>query len=328
MFEVILSSFFWFLDALICFIVSSVIVSVFLCICVLVFQWIEGPVRRSDFWALLTHDQRLSVCCIPGFILAVCVFCRSIYLSWWKDEEHLPLKFSSTLVGCWLPIFRNYYLDVYPVSIFVNKLYLFACLLLFVPLCAIAVGFLNHADKPILQSGLWVIDRYHKWTRTDKDTRIRQCIYYEWTEKQYLKAIVGASFACMEKQEELDVVEKEAQSLRKENAKLNKQLKKERDRNQNLKRKLEEQKKINRQQERELSNRPSVKVEKKTVVSVGGANEEDSLCVICMERTRVFNLKPCNHFCVCNICKPKLQSKCPLCRKHVQRFEKVYVNAT
>ncbi len=53
---------------------------------------------------------------------------------------------------------------------------------------------------------------------------------------------------------------------------------------------------------------------------------DDALCVVCMEKKRQFILKPCNHYCVCNDCKNSLKNKCPVCRTHIRKYEKLFVS--
>ena len=52
---------------------------------------------------------------------------------------------------------------------------------------------------------------------------------------------------------------------------------------------------------------------------------DELLCVVCLERQRQFLLRPCKHYCVCNACRNKLKNKCPICRKVIQNYEKVYI---
>lgn len=51
--------------------------------------------------------------------------------------------------------------------------------------------------------------------------------------------------------------------------------------------------------------------------------KESKQCVVCMDRTRVMMIRPCNHYCICEECSKQL-SRCPICTKHSSRMEKVF----
>ena len=57
-----------------------------------------------------------------------------------------------------------------------------------------------------------------------------------------------------------------------------------------------------------------------------GLKGDDALCVVCMVKKRQFILRPCKHYCVCNDCKNSLKNKCPVCRTHIQKYEKLFVS--
>jgi hypothetical protein len=45
--------------------------------------------------------------------------------------------------------------------------------------------------------------------------------------------------------------------------------------------------------------------------------EDDSLCVICLEKTKTHVLVPCGHRCVCEACSVMTSQQCPICRQDV-----------
>ena len=56
--------------------------------------------------------------------------------------------------------------------------------------------------------------------------------------------------------------------------------------------------------------------------------EEEMLCVVCQYEKKTILLQPCNHLCLCHDCvEPVLADNriCPMCRKHVQQWTKVYL---
>ena len=55
--------------------------------------------------------------------------------------------------------------------------------------------------------------------------------------------------------------------------------------------------------------------------------EEEMLCVVCQLEKKTILLQPCNHLCLCPKCvDPVLDNRiCPMCRKHVMKWTKVYL---
>ena len=52
--------------------------------------------------------------------------------------------------------------------------------------------------------------------------------------------------------------------------------------------------------------------------------KEQQMCVVCLDSERMWMLKPCNHYCVCEQCVHHLNNKCPICRKVIRAKEKVF----
>ena len=53
--------------------------------------------------------------------------------------------------------------------------------------------------------------------------------------------------------------------------------------------------------------------------------KEEGLCVVCLDAKREVVLKPCNHYCTCQMCADSLVPKrCPMCRKRIQQVERIY----
>lgn len=120
-----------------------------------------------------------------------------------------------------------------------------------------------------------------------------------------------------ELERKLQSEKRRAKSLESRYADLERELEHERRASADLERKIHEQyRKL-----AALEKRPQVtKVVKQQI------SGDDILCVICMERKRQYLLRPCNHYCVCNTCKSTLQNKCPLCRKLIRSYEKIYIS--
>jgi len=56
--------------------------------------------------------------------------------------------------------------------------------------------------------------------------------------------------------------------------------------------------------------------------------EEEMLCVVCQANKKNVLLQPCNHVCLCPTCITEVMrqnSHCPLCRKRISKWTKVYL---
>lgn len=49
-------------------------------------------------------------------------------------------------------------------------------------------------------------------------------------------------------------------------------------------------------------------------------DDEDPVCIICMDAPKTLVLVPCGHYCVCIECVEPLKKKCPLCRSNFTSF--------
>ena len=108
---------------------------------------------------------------------------------------------------------------------------------------------------------------------------------------------------------------------RKKASKLQSELQRERNSKQFLESQLEEEKERVRKLEEKvrqlISERDGLKVRQ---AKKDGSGE----CIVCMKNKRQLLFRPCNHFCVCNDCSDALCGKCPICRKPIQRTERIY----
>lgn len=129
----------------------------------------------------------------------------------------------------------------------------------------------------------------------------------------------------MDKQKELlrkkDKLDETVSMERRRAARLQSELQRERNARQVLEAQLQEEKeRVRRLEERAhqlSSERDSLKLRQ---AKKDGGGE----CAVCMKNKRQLLLRPCNHFCVCAGCLDILQGKCPICRKIIQRTERVY----
>ena len=221
-----------------------------------------------------------------------------------------------------------------------------------------AFHYVSKHERPIFKLALGLVNSYQKWSNLPCGNHLQRIIQLEWAEEQYLQTIVKATVAIMEKEAEVTKLEMKikkleesvievnrwvnserrlANSFDEKSKEIEKKLSSERRRVQglesrclDLERQLESgtrsnallERRVHEQQKKmsTLEQRPVTKVVKQQI------NSEDILCVICMERKRQYLLRPCNHYCVCNKCKSTLQNKCPLCRKLIQNYEKIYIS--
>ena len=51
-------------------------------------------------------------------------------------------------------------------------------------------------------------------------------------------------------------------------------------------------------------------------------DESTTECVICMTEEKDVVFAPCGHYCCCNACATKLNSKCPICRGRISTIVK------
>lgn len=54
-------------------------------------------------------------------------------------------------------------------------------------------------------------------------------------------------------------------------------------------------------------------------------NETTTECIICMDTEREAVLIPCGHYCCCMACATTL-SKCPVCRRHIEKIQRTYTS--
>ncbi len=67
--------------------------------------------------------------------------------------------------------------------------------------------------------------------------------------------------------------------------------------------------------------------QEEAAVSAERTDQEDALCVVCMDLPNTHAFVPCGHRCVCAECsQPILQSsaRCPVCRAHVTQAIKIF----
>ena len=129
----------------------------------------------------------------------------------------------------------------------------------------------------------------------------------------------------LDKQKEL---QKEGEKLeetlhveRKRSSKLQSELQRERNARQLLEAQLLEKEEVVRTLQEKVAR---VNSERDTMRLRQAKKDGGGECVVCMKNKRQLLLRPCNHFCVCGECSDILQGKCPICRKLIQRTERVY----
>ena len=249
----------------------------------------------------------------------------------------------------------DYKMHIAVVPLRLTKLLFISAFILSVPFCLIALHYMTKPERPILTLMLWLIRKYYKWSSGDCSNHLHRIIYLEYAEEQYLRTIVKATLARAEKEKEVEELEEKMETLQENLAEANRWMHSERKLAHNSDRKNREMEKKLQSEKRKLQlfesrcrelerNLDSEKksaaawerkfndvqkrlnlLEKRPVIRQQ-LSADDIMCVICMERKRQYLLRPCNHYCVCNTCKSTLQNKCPLCRKHIRSYEKIYIS--
>ncbi len=368
---------------IICFLVSSSILTFTAIVLAFLYKYFAEPLVKEDEsirniikkYEDLNYMSRAVLASSPFviFVLAVLwrvwdivindstrVQCPGEELILLDDEELDGVMLSDIMPTWFLPfwIYRDYQLHIAVVPLRLTKMLFISAILLSIPL--ILAGFHYYStDEPILKLVQWLIKTHQKWSKTPCGNHLQRIIHLEWAEEQYMKTIIKATVACLDKEKEVKRLEQKVRQLEnnimevnqwvnserrltnsfdKKNREIEKKLQSEKRRSLTLEsrcvdvvRELEEERrgnailerKIQEQQRKlaDLEKRPPVmKVVKQQI------SGDDIMCVICMERKRQYLLRPCNHYCVCNTCKSTLQNKCPLCRKLIRSYEKIYIS--
>ena len=277
-----------------------------------------------------------------------------------EDEDLSGVMLSDIMPTWFLPfwIYRDYELHIAVVPLRLTKMLFISAILLSIPLMLAGFHYYN-SDEPVLKLIQWLIKTHERWSKSPCGNHLQRIIQLEWAEEQYMKTIIKATIECLDKEKEVKRLEQKIRQLEnnimevnqwvnserrlannfdRKNREVEKKLQVEKKRSVTLEsrcvdlaRELEEERrdnailerKIQEQQRKvtEMEKRPPVlKVVKQQVTG------DEIMCVICMERKRQYLLRPCNHYCVCNTCKSTLQNKCPLCRKLIRNYEKIYIS--
>lgn len=385
--------FWWFIDVLLCFLVSCPVIVAVGAGLALVWKYF-GPESKEDKelrelvknYDSLTLRGRVAMLGSPVVVVLTALVWRVWEVlssnnplsaehtdphlspqtaSWehcedivWPGEDQGSVYLSDIMPTWFAPfwVVSDYEMDIAIVSLRLTKLLFVSAFLLSLPCILIAIHFVSKTEKPLLKIFLWVIDVYRKCSGEDCIDHIHKIIYLEFTVEGYLRTMLKATLAVMEKAKEVEQLEQSMEQLQKNIADMNRWLHSERklansfDRKNrdierkllserrrvqsiesrclDLEKKLETERKTSANWERkynELQKKLSA-IEKRPVVVKQQMNVDDILCVICMERKRQYLLRPCNHYCVCNKCKSTLQNKCPLCRKLIRNYEKIFTN--
>jgi len=65
------------------------------------------------------------------------------------------------------------------------------------------------------------------------------------------------------------------------------------------------------------------KMKKKSTL-VRGGNDDEGLCVICLDKKADYAIKPCGHLCLCEDCTSAIGGKCPICRGGMNGVMKIF----
>lgn len=371
----------WYIDVILCFLVSSSILSFTAIVLIYLYKHVAEPVSKEDEsiknilkrYEKLNYTSRAVLASSPFVVFVLAVLWRAwdivinestqINCEWEElelDGED-PVMLSDIMPTWFLPfwIYRDYELHTAVVPLRLTKMLFISAILLSVPLMFIAFHYISRSNEPLLKLAQWLIKTHQRWSQTPCGNHLQRIIHLEWAEEQYMKTIIKATVACMEKEREVKQLEVKTKRLEsnimevnqwvnserrlangfdKKNRELEKKLHSEKRRSQliesrcaELARDLDYERRVTVEMERKIQeqHRKLADVERRPQVmrivkqQISG---DDIMCVICMERKRQYLLRPCNHYCVCNMCKSTLQNKCPLCRKLIRSYEKIYIS--
>lgn len=373
----------WYIDVIVCFLVSSSILTFTAIVLVFVYKHFAEPVVNEDEsirnimkrYGELNYMSRSVLASSPWVVFGLAVLwrvwdivmndstqvqCPGEELILLEDEDLSGVMLSDIMPTWFLPfwIYRDYELHIAVVPLRLTKMLFISAILLSIPLMLAGFYYYN-SDEPVLKVIQWLIKTHERWSKSPCGNHLQRIIQLEWAEEQYMKTIIKATVECLDKEKEVKRLEQKIRQLEsnimevnqwvnserrlannfdRKNREVEKKLQVEKKRSVTLEsrcvelaKELEEkrrdnailERKIQEQQRKvaEMEKRPPVlKVVKQQVTG------DEIMCVICMERKRQYLLRPCNHYCVCNTCKSTLQNKCPLCRKLIRNYEKIYIS--
>ena len=301
----------------------------------------------------LSNRWRLVVLVCAIVVTVAPVMIKAYYAV--TQEEHDIGHVSDIVPTSFLifPRFTNLSYNVYSVKLQVNRALVFVSLVVFLPLCIFVLFEVSHRGQVLLQHGLDMFRLYNHWAYKDKAELVE---LLEGIKSEYVDNVLKLTLKLMEKDKQignlklrfervntqLNIATKHPhhrgrqppplpQPTQVPDLKLSMYEKRFNDmqtrhtdlmrRYYNLDKKYNELAKKCREEDKKKLAEMQTNATKHRVTLQGDA----SLCVICMERKRQYLLKPCNHYCVCNGCKHTLKNKCPICRKHIQKYEKVFI---
>ena len=366
--------FWWFVDVILCFMVSSSIITIVGIVAVFLYKRLQPAAEEDktlkemvEKYDELTLTGRVAIISSPFVVFVSAVMWRvwDIVMNdstrmQCEDKLEEGVMLSSVLPTWFAPfwIVYDYEMHLAVVPLRLTKMLFISAFLLSFPLIITAFHYVSKYDKPLLKVGLWLIKKHERWSNVDCRGHLQRILELEWAEEQYMKTILKATLRCMEKEAEVKQLEEKIRQLENnivevnqwvnserrltnnfecKNREIERKLHYEKRRSQTLEsrcrdltRKLEKERRESahlerktHEQQRKLSTLEKRPVVVKQQVKVSG---DDILCVICMERKRQYLLRPCNHYCVCNNCKSTLQNKCPLCRKLIRSYEKIFIS--
>ena len=311
---------FWLSEVALSFAVSTCILSFFACIWVFFCRFLDENLQ-------LQGRKRCFIFSLPIIIIGIAVL-YTIYDLVSNTEEIATMSDV-------LPVSSGDEMSLVTVKMKMNKLIFFLCIFFSIPLSLVAVILLSNADRPLVMVGAAIVERYEKWVHSEEiEHTIKRMYQAEWAEKQHLVETATSIIDYCERQnlylrQEVARLQYLVHSrehdpyLQQEVAELHNQVQAERRNSKGLRQE------VSRLRSRVQAERKcSIDLTKKLVKQFSKPKQQqgdDALCVVCMERKRQYLLKPCNHYCVCNACKSTLQNKCPLCRKVIQKYEKIYI---
>ena len=302
----------------------------------------ERFLNLSLKWRLIVLICAAAVTVAPVIIKAYCAVSQEEY-----DIGHVSDFVPTSFL--FFPRFTNVSYNVYSVNLRVNRALVFVSLISFLPLCILVLFVISRRGQVFLKYGMDLFRLYKRWAHKDKADIVE---LFEGIGVEYVENMLKFTLALLEKEKELECVKLRLERVSAQLSSV-KQQQHRRTRQQPPPPQIQDpktslyEKRFNDMQKRHTDlMRRYYSLDKKYNELAKKCREEDkkkqselqttskhratlqgdaTLCIICMEKKRQYLLKPCNHYCVCNGCKHTLKNKCPICRKHIQKYEKLFI---
>ncbi len=335
------SSISWILDVYIAFMVSFVVTTIFFILFVNVLAWLGSKMfvmvwvyrfqQLKMQWKVVTFLTAVGALVVPVFVKVYGI----------TSEEPVFVSKVTDIIPPSLLFYRRYTnitFNVYVLKLHINKLLLYGSMMLFIPLCMLMVFFfldkqqeveqqVDHEASPIdLRQRLSIATQVHNFQQREINGLKTELalLNYNLQEAKKAKSKQQPVKKKHVKPPPCPKCYKSANNVAKEKIAEEKRYTELQNRHTELMRRYYKLDSKYNELAKRLRDEQTIPPPSPTLKL--GLKGDDALCVVCMVKKRQFILRPCNHYCVCNDCKNSLENECPLCRKRIQKYEKLFVS--